>query len=323
MPRLALFPRTERRPLSRRRGGFSLPELLVVITILGIIGAALTRTLVKQGQVYKDANRTATMRRELRMGATMLPQDVRSISSSGGDVMEMDERRFTFLNTYGSAIICARTANTFDVLPTNLAKNTLTTWTSYPQVGDTIFAYNDSLTTGAVDDAWQKLAITAVAQNTATCPGGPYADPVLDPPATKPRIRFTVLSATGGNLADSVKVGAVVRFTRPARYELYQSTGTGSWYLAFSDNSNGTWSAPQILSGPYRPFVSGDGNPSGLQFRYYDSTGTRLNNIAQKLQLSRLDVYLRAANGNSSVTERRGAAMLDSTFFRIALRNYK
>lgn len=164
----------------RPRHGLSLPELLVVLTLMGIIGTALTRTLVKQQQSYKDTVHTATMRRELRLGAMMLPQDVRSVSSAGGDVLEMAEQRFGFLGTFGSAVICARTGNTFDILPTNLARHTLTTWTSPPLVGDTVFVYNDSLNAGAVDDVWQKLAIIGISQNTAACPGAPYADPVLD-----------------------------------------------------------------------------------------------------------------------------------------------
>jgi prepilin-type N-terminal cleavage/methylation domain-containing protein len=321
MPRL-----TSARPFragGRRRSGVTLVELLVVLTILGIVGAALVRTFSKQQQVYKDSANTATMRRELRLGGMMLPQDVRSISSAGGDVLEMTEQRFAFLGTYGSAVICDRTANTFDVMPTNLARHTMTTWISRPTPGDTVFAYNDSLLAGAEDDAWQKLSITAFDQNTTTCPGAPFADPALDPPGTKPRFRTTIVSSTGGNIADSVRVGAVARFTRPMRYELLQSSGSGAWYLNYSEYTNGAWTSPTPISGPYRPFVAGDGNPSGLQFRYFDSTGTRLTGIAQKLRLSRLDVFLRAEGGTSAVTERKGALMTDSTIFRIALRNFK
>lgn len=319
MPRLAPRPSAPRRV----RRGITLAELLVVMTLLGIVGTALVRTLTKQQQSYKDSARTATMRRELRLGGMMLPQDVRSISSSGGDVLEMDEDKFGFLGTYGSSVICARTATSFDILPTNLVNHTLTSWTTPPKVGDTVFVYNDSLLAGAEDDVWQKLAIVSLDPNTSTCPGAPYADPVLDAPATKPRFRVRIISPSGGGLSDSVKVGSVVRFTRPMRYQLFQSSNSGSWYLGYSEYGNGTWTSPEAVAGPYRQFIAGDGRPSGLQFRYYDSTGTRLNSIASKLSVSRLDVYLRAAGGASSVTERNGALMTDSTLFRIGLRNYK
>lgn len=321
MPRLAPRPSVPRR--GRPRRGITLAELLIVMTLLGIVGTALVRTLTKQQQSYRDSARTATMRRELRLGGMMLPQDVRSISSSGGDVLEMDEDKFGFLGTYGSSVICARTATSFDILPTNLVNHTLTTWTTPPKVGDTVFVYNDSLLAGAEDDVWQKLSITSLDPNTSTCPGAPFADPVLDAPGTKPRLRVRVLSATGGDISDSVKVGSVVRFTRPMRYQLFQSSTTGSWYLGYSEYSAGAWSSPEAVAGPYRQFIAGDGRPSGLQFRYYDSTGTRLTSIVNKLSVSRLDVYLRAAGGASAITERKGAQMTDSTLFRIALRNYK
>lgn len=115
----------------------------------------------------------------------------------------------------------------------------------------------------------------------------------------------------------------MARFTRPMRYELFQASVSKQWHLGYSEFVNGTWTAPQAVAGPYRQFLAGDGTASGLQFRYFDSTGTRLTNIAQKRGVSRLDVYMRAAHGTSAITERQGALMTDSTLFRIGLRNYK
>lgn len=318
------MPRLTPTPPRRPRRGFSLPELIITIFLLSIVGTAVVRTFTKQQQVYKDTAKTATMRRELRMTGMLMTQDMRSVSSSGGDVLEMTEQRAAFNGTYGSSVVCAKGSNSLYILPPGLVHHELTSWTSFPQKGDTIYVYNDSLLAGSEDDVWQKLAIHDVDKNMTVCPGAPFADPALDAPAAKPRYRIEVdYPSPSTQIGDSVKVGAVIRFTRPMRYELFQSGGSGKWYLGYSEYSNGSWTAAEPVAGPFRSFVAGDGNPSGLQFRYYDSTGTRLTTIAQKLSLSRIDVYTRAEGGASAVTERQGALMTDSTLFRIGLRNFK
>jgi len=306
------------------RRGFSLPELIITLFLLSIVGTAIVRVFTKQQQSYKDTAKTATMRRELRMSGMLMTQDVRSISSSGGDVLEMSEKRAGFNGTYGSSIVCAKGANTLYIPPPGLVHHELTSWTSFPKVGDTIYVYNDSLLAGAEDDVWQKLAIADIDKNLAACPGAPFTDPVLDAPAVKPRYKITVsYPSPSTQIGDSVKVGAVIRFTRPMRYELFQPSGSGKWYLCFSEYSGRAWTAAEPVAGPFRPFVAGDGTPSGLQFRYYDSLGTRLTSITDKPRLSRVDVYTRAEGGASAVTERKGALMTDSTLFRIGLRNFK
>ena len=124
-------------------------------------------------------------------------------------------------------------------------------------------------------------------------------------------------------LADSVKVGAVVRFTRPMKYHLR----TGSWsepYLAVVEYREGLWREETPIAGPFRPFQAGDASPSGLQFRYYDSTGVGLIPPGvDSTRVSRVDVYLRTDRGKAAVTERKGNTLRDSLFFRIAIRNNK
>lgn len=302
----------------RARGGFSIIEVLVTIMILGIVGAALTRVMVKQQQSYRDTSQEAAMRREIRLTSSMLPSELRAMSSSGEDIIEMDEDKLTFLANIGSSVICAKHSNTHVVLPPlQTAGVTMTNWYSQPTSGDSVFLYTDSLLKGAEDDAWERRDISSVTQWSGDCLGLPYTDPVLD--ATKQRWRIGI---GGLGTPDSVHVGSVVRFARPVRYSLYQAP-SGKWYIGYQEHVSGSWTAIEAVGGPYRRFISGDANPSGLQFRYYDSLGTRLTNIADRTRVSRIDVFLRTDGGLAAVTERRPNNLLDSVMMRIAVRNFK
>jgi hypothetical protein len=226
---------------------------------------------------------------------------------------EIEMRAYT-----GSSIICAKNGNQIWLPPTNLARHTLTTFGTTPAVGDTIFLYNENILKGAEDDLWEMRTITAVATSSTACPGAPYMDAALDPPATKPRYLYT-LDATP---ADSVKVGAVVRFTRPYRYKIYQES-SNNWYLGVQTYSGGSWGSASAIAGPFRQFSTGDNGTTGLQFRYYDSLGVRITNMANRTAVSRVDVFLRTNAGISAITERGGASLRDSVLMRVAIRNFK
>ncbi len=305
--------------LKARRRGLTLPELLVAMLLLTIVGGGLTRVLLKQQQFYKDASKTAGAKRELRLGASVLPAEFRSISSSGGDILTMSESEVLLRAYIGSAVICARTIDDIWVPPTNLARHTLTTYVTRPLVGDTVFLFDEYLERGSQDDRWVQRVITGIDANASDCAGLPYMDPVLDPPSTKKRTRYHL----DAPIPDSVTTGAVVRFTRPVRYSIYQ-VPSGAWYLGIQEFASGVWKEPSPLAGPYRPFATGDNSASGLQFRYYDSLGVRIMDMVNKKKdVARIDVFLRTNAGQSAITERNGSALQDSVLMRVAIRNFK
>jgi hypothetical protein len=231
----------------------------------------------------------------------------------------MAENELTMRAYIGSSIICARTAtDEIWIPPTNLAKHTLTTFVSSPQVGDTVFVYNENTLKGSEDDQWEKYGIIATSNSNAACAGAPYTDAVLDPPATKNRIRYQL----DGNLPVEVLVGAVVRFSRPVKYKIYQEA-SGLWYLGLQEYSGGSWGTTSPMAGPYRPWASGDNGTTGLQLRFYDSLGVRITNMANRTQVSRADVFLRTNAGVSAITERHGNTLRDSVLMRVAIRNFK
>jgi hypothetical protein len=233
----------------------------------------------------------------------------------------MTEGELTMRAYTGTSVICAISGGRDDIWipPTNLAKHTLTTYISSsnkPQNGDTIFIFNEGPKIGSQDDTWLQRVITGADYAASDCSGAPFTDPVLD--ATKKRTRYHLDLA----LPADVTVGAVVRFTRPVIYSIYQEA-SGSWYLGIKEYTNGAWGTTSPLAGPYRAFASGDGSQSGLQFRFYDSLGVRITNMMEGTRVARLDVYLRTNAGRSAITERKGVDLQDSVVMRVALRNFK
>jgi hypothetical protein len=277
--------------------------------------------LVKQQQSYSDTRKQSDMQREIRLTSSYLPGDLRSMSSAGGDVLQMDEDKIEFLANIGSAILCEKTSTThFAVPPLKAAHVTTTNWYSLPVVGDSVFVYDDSTSTGSEDDVWQRRAVQTVDANYTGCAGLPYTDPTLD--AGKMRFRFGVGGAGGDAIPSTTRLGSVVRFARPVRYRLYQETSK-KWYIGFEQRIAGAWTAIEPVGGPFRPYAATDAGESGLQFRYFDSLGVRITSLADAKRLSRVDVYLRTNAGLASVTERRPNDVRDSVMMRIAVRNFK
>lgn len=308
------MPRLRSTALPRGRRGFSIVELLIALVMMGVIGLVASRLMLGQQRFYQRTNEQMGMRRELRTALSLLPAELRSISSSGGDIRTFDANSITFRSVMGIGVVCARTNNSIDIPPTNMARNSLSGWYSQPAIGDTIWAFNDSLSRGAEDDVWTPLRITAVQSSTGYCAGSPYTDAALD--VNKARWRFTVTP----NVPDSVVAGAALRFTRSTKYELQQQGSTSRYYLARSEYVNGAWSAATWVSGPYAaPTNLGS---SGIRLAMYDSTGAAVTDVAQSRRISRIDLRLRATGLNSSGTFGvTNTSNTDSVLFRIALRN--
>ena len=300
-----------------RRAGFSLAEIMVAVVLLGIVVGTILRVIARQQRFYHSANEVIDTRSQIRQAASILPTDLRGLSSIGGDIKSLSDSSVEFLANIGSSVICnIPNLQQFDLPPANLSRHTLTSWYSQPQVGDSMFIFDDGVSFGSLDDTWARFAIADIGTNTTTCAGLPFADPVNDPPATKPRWRVRV---TAGTLPTSVTVGSVVRFARPVRYSLYQAPDN-NWYLGFREYVAGAWTTRQPVSGPYRAYVSG-GN-SGLTFAYYDSLGTAITTVANAARISRVDVRVRAAGqAAKNAIASSGGQFSDSLMVRVAIRN--
>jgi hypothetical protein len=288
--------------------------------LFGIVAGTIMTLVTRQQRFYAGANEVMDVRGQIREAASLLPIDIRGTSSIGGDIVFISDSAMEFRATYGTAVVCRVDApnRILDVMPTNLARHTLTSWYTNPVPGDTMYVFDDGPTQGAQDDLWGTYRITAVGNRTDVCVGAPYSDPALDAPAAKPRWRFTA----DRPIAATIVAGSVIRFTRRVRYSLYRSPTDGLWYLGYKSMTNGAWSAVQPVSGPYRSYSAAAGQ-SGLTLQYFDQNGVAAANTpAGRQSIARIVVTVR---GQGQMARNAAASLKgpfqDSLSLQIALRN--
>jgi prepilin-type N-terminal cleavage/methylation domain-containing protein len=308
-PRMPPRLSPERQPVRIRRG-YTLVELIIAMTILGILGTLVAQIMMSQQRFFQRMSEQSNVRRELRNTLGTLPTEMRGLSATHGDISSFGATALTFRSTIGTSILCDRpTSTTIDAPPNNAARISLSNWVTMPGVGDTVFALRHD-SSGVVGDFWSAHRITGVSTSSAFCPTSPYTDATLD--AGKTRYRFTV---TPG-LADAVTAGAALRFTRSARYEL-AAQSSGRWFLQRQEIQGGLWTTPVVMSGPYvAPAIGG---LSGFALTYFDSTGVAIAPGGDNRRIARIDVVLRAlAQAGSG---RNSTLPNDSVRLSIAVRN--
>jgi type II secretory pathway pseudopilin PulG len=290
----------------------TLIELLVTLVLLAGIGTIVAKMMLDQQRFYQRMTEQMSVRRELRSAMSMMPSDMRSLSSVGGDIISFDASTIRFRSTIGASIICAKAApNTLDLPPLDMARTTLTSWHSTPTAGDTIFAFRaDSM--GAGGDSWTAHRIVSVTESVTLCPASAYLDAALD--AGKARFRIVV----SPDVADSVKVGAAIRFVRSTEYSVVAGE-SGKYYVGRAEYLGGAWTTPTPVLGPFiAPSLAGTG---GVRFVMFDSTGAEVASGGDKKSISRIDLTLRGQGASSSGLVAGTTESKDSIAFRIALRN--
>jgi len=315
------------RPL-RRRPGFTLVELLVALVLFGVVAGAIINLVARQQRFYRGATEMIDTRTQLRQAASVLPTDIRGLSSISGDITLMTDTAVQFIGIFGSAVVCGRQVAGGPIIyitPPNLARHTLTSWYRAPnKAGDIAFLFDEKVDTSAVDDDWTANSIAiAPAPSAGACAGSPLFDATLD--AGKSGYSMTLAN----NVPTTVKDGAVVRFGRIVRYSIYKSATDNKWYLGYKNCGTVACTVTtEPIAGPYRDWSSG-GNTNGLGFTYYDSTGAQISpsaNASDMAKIARIDVKLRGAgtetkNAASYAAKANNTVFTDSLTLRIAIRN--
>jgi prepilin-type N-terminal cleavage/methylation domain-containing protein len=294
-----------------RRAGVTLVELMVVLVILGLVGAVIMRVVLRQQRFYAGAAEISSERADLRDLATALPTDLRGISSAGGDIYAMSDSSIDFRLPLGLSTICVLGVGLTSVVvpPATLASRSgVTTWTTAPVLGDSVLIYDEGATSGIGDDVWRPYKISG-APTAASCPNA---------------TRFTATAAeaaAGINLPLSAALpattpqGSAMMFFRHAHYGLFL-TSSGKTMLGYYDCPAGTCGSMTPIAGPFLPYAA---SGSGVQFKYYDSTGV-VTNVTTNV--ARIDIVVRAQTAAPvALTGGTKSYVRDSLAFSVSLRN--
>ncbi len=295
--------------MTSSRRGVTLVELVVAMTVGGIVLALVAAISARQQRLHADIRERTALLEQLRQASNVLPIELRGIAIDAGDLREARDTAVEFRSTIASAVVCDTISGGVALAPAAGGDSTFSGFMSSIGAGDTAWA----LTPNDSADSWSPITVVGTASAPAGACGG--GGPVLSP-AARTRTRTTLRFAASSL---SVGVGSVVRVTRLTRYSLYRG-GDGLWYLGAKDwnASANRFNTIQPVSGPYA-------SPSlrGLEFQYFDSAGVALTRPVVRpsdVALIRVAVRGQTRGVMRAFSSARGRAD-DSAIVAIAIRN--
>jgi len=317
------------RPLPAR-AGFTLIELMIVVALLGIIGAMLTTIMVRQQRFHRAVTNLTDSRARMRDIATIMPTDLRSISTAGKDLLAISDTSMQFRAFVGASVMCRfASATVVELPPKNMASgNVLTAWINPPAPNDIAYLYDDGSQGGNADDAWAPFTITDTSSSTASTVCPTTTTPAFTTAADNASRKYVITLATAPNPA-RVKVGAPIRIGREVRYSIYQASDN-QWYVGFQRciphaiyGLVGSCGTREVLAGPVLAGTA-DTLTSGLYFVYYNKSGTRLTSLVNTDTVARVGVGIRTtAESLLRASTKTGGSMTgaDSLRFTVGFRN--
>lgn len=260
---------TARRP----HPGFTLVELMVGLVVAMIVGMAAITVAVRHEHLAFALEQIMEARRALREGTDALRYDLRSTAPQQHAIYSMGPSFVEFRMATGFSILCGLdSSRTLLIFPARTSSTpNVTSWIVSPEPGDTVLIFAAS----ADSARWHTHAVGSAPASGRTC----------SPNFAATGGASTLALRVATPVTSDVGAGAILRFVRRARYELYRAAD-GGWYLGFRDclSTRATPCATvQPVSGPYAR--------GGLQFRFLDSADIP---TTDPHRVSRIDIVLRA-----------------------------
>lgn len=313
-----------------RRAGFTLTELMIVVVLVGVIGTALTLLLMRQQRFHRAVVSMTDSRARMRDVSTILPTDLRSISTAADDILDFSTTAVQFRAFVGTSVVCRfASLRIVEIPPRTLASgNVLTAWINPPGPGDIAYLYNDGDREGNFDDEWDRHTIADTISSTDASWCASSLTPAFTAAADNGARRYRITLSSD---ADTVRVarGGVIRFAREVRYSAYQAADN-QWYVGYqtcTPNANpalpGACGTTELLAGPIKAATS-DTTTSGLYFVFYNRNGARISSPASTDTIARVSVGIRTTSESlRQATSTALASMTggDSLRFVVGFRN--
>ena len=237
------------------RGGFTLVELLIV-AVLGVIVVAATYQMIFTSQrAYTTQTAQLHGQQTVRAGIDILFAELRELSGTEGDILEMNPDRIEIRAMRAFGLVCNVNPVGSPIRVKKIGR--------YFASGDSIVVFADNDRTLSSDDTILSGAVASITE-AETCTGTDTAQSLAVP---------ELVTALAN---DTVRLGAPVRGFTIYTYGLYSVTG--DYYLA------------RLSGGTTEPLV-GPLAPNGVSFTYMDSGGSVTTNPRA---VSQIEVTLRS-----------------------------
>jgi len=235
--------------MNMNRKGFTFVELLVAMTLLGIVSTAVYSLMRSNQRVYREQAAHIDLNQNVRAAVNILPAELRELDTSdpaGSDISAMDSASLTYHQLRSLYFLCQ---------PPNTGGQQVTVWKDSLHYGISPIASSDSLfilfadndPNSRTDDLWLRAKSTTHTAGTAC-------------PLLAPSITLTLTGVTAADLG-GVIVGAPIRG--------YKTVTVGS----YADANGEYWIGSKDSAGTYQPLVGPLASATGLRFSYYDAAG--------------------------------------------------
>ena len=296
-----------------RRRGFTLVEVMVVMVMMVLVGAAVTRILVNSLRVSQSQMIMADMQSNVRTAGLVLPMELRELgydtniysNAVTSDIEAIGANSITINASRGFSTLCGTFDFGSDPGEVRFRKPIMGIREPLMTDGFQIYVENDENT--GVDDQWATLAVSAIDLN-GECDGG--GDPAIVLTLKNPTPVGPGQQLTDANL----KVGGPIRWVERMQFGRFVDDD-GMTYVGARSLSLGE-AGYSAVAGPLDP-------ATGLQFFYYDKDGTLVvPGVGSPLDVRTVEVQLTGRTSTQVAMaggRRANRAMITTT--RVALRN--
>lgn len=269
-------------PITRYRGA-SLVELMLALTMLGVVTTVLFRMLASNQRIYQSQTQRIDRRQSIRAAEAVLPAELRELDAVDGDIVALSPTSITVRAMRQLGFVCADPQP--GVARLAIRASLLFGLRDFDPETDSLLVY----AAGDDDGRWVPGPLSSI--GAGTCDDGSRA-----------RLLETTLAASAG-----VVVGAPVRGFEVVTYRLYRGSD-GQWQIGLAAGPGGTI---QPLIGPV--------TSAGLEFVYRDASGVA---VTDRSRVALIEIRLRAQT-QEPIRSAGGVLgrSVDSSIVVVALRN--
>ena len=209
---------------SKRLGGFTLVEVIVALTIFGVVSGAAFKQVILVSRTYREQIERLQINSDLRIGISIIKQELLNLDATdslGSDIVAMEVDDIVYNSMRVLMFLCQ---------PVAAGDRELIAWRDPTYGNRGLDTETDSLMLHNGGGRWPRVDLAAVSGGTA-CPGG-----------------LASYKITVAGIVPALESGAPIRAFEGARLHLYRS---GEYWLGGNRRrKNGSWTNTQPIIGP-------------------------------------------------------------------------